>query len=93
MLHTSLNYALTIAKVINDATSDRKPALGTTFTYLTDATIWLCPAKARVGVGDEEAMDIGEDNEKESLDGVYVAEVLRSRTEVSLLQSSELEVK
>jgi len=57
------------------STSILKPALGPTFTFLTDATIWLSEGKT---VFPEDASVTKATDEK-----VYVAEVLRSRSSLS----------
>ncbi|KAF9466479.1 P-loop containing nucleoside triphosphate hydrolase protein [Collybia nuda] len=58
--------------VINNATIShlgnvRKPALGPSFAFMTDATIWLCRYE-------------GSENDNDETGSVYVAEVLRSKT-------------
>ena len=64
-----------------------KPALGTTFTYLTDVTVWLRPAKTRARARStdvEEGIDLGEGNiDEESPEGTFIAEVVRSRNPIT----------
>ena len=73
-----------------------KPALGATMTFLTDATLWLTPARdlftsvfGREAIGDD--LSSSDDTPEqlrglveEDLDNTYIAEVLRSRFYVRL---------
>lgn len=56
------------------ASTTRKPALGASFTYLSDATLWMTKWTADFGLRAEEA-DKGE---------IYVAELFRSKSMVSV---------
>ena len=59
------------------APRSRKPALGPSFTYMTDVTLWLSRTEPKQFAEDEEALD-------ETLMSTFTAEVLRSRTTASL---------
>ncbi|KDQ14816.1 hypothetical protein BOTBODRAFT_330184 [Botryobasidium botryosum FD-172 SS1] len=56
--------------------TESKPALGPSFTFLTDVTLWLSAGKS-IFEGDEECAKVEEESEGSRI--VHVAEVLRSR--------------
>lgn len=65
-----------------------KPALGPTFTYLADTTIWLTRAR-------EAAFEVHEDftaAEQDDDGETYFAEVLRSRNTVRIILTQEAHI-
>ena len=70
------------------ATTNRKPALGPSFTFLTDATLWLtrppAPEPGDPSITSHDAANQGEIDEKSAGD-LRVAGVLRSRISVRLV--------
>ncbi|ETW83189.1 hypothetical protein HETIRDRAFT_314894 [Heterobasidion irregulare TC 32-1] len=71
-----------LASILTTAT--RKPALGPSFTFLTDATLWLArPPASELGDTSHDAANQGEIDEKSASD-LRVAEVLRSRISVRI---------
>ncbi|KAJ7584216.1 hypothetical protein C8J56DRAFT_952965 [Mycena floridula] len=61
----ALKSTTTVNPMSNFATTTKKPALGPSFTYLSDATVWISCV--------DQALDAGEDQ------SIHVAEIFRSR--------------